>query len=82
MIDSSAFLSVHRAAADILPICGAQGMDFHREAEHLAEELVPQHNFRLDAASLEGKHYGEVACRDFRESVLAVMPHRCQPSGM
>jgi hypothetical protein len=37
---------------------------------------MPQHNFRLTAASLEGRHYGEVACRDFRESVLAVMPHR------
>ncbi len=31
----------------------------------------------MDAAALEARHFGEVACRDFRESVLAVLPHRC-----
>lgn len=54
-----------------------QGADFHRDTERLAEALLPAINFRLDAASLEGRHYGEAACRDFRESVLAVLPHRC-----
>ena len=53
-----------------------QGMDFHRDAEALKNEVVPQHNFKLTANHLEARHYGEVACRDFRESVLAVMPHR------
>ncbi len=53
-----------------------QGMDFHRDTEGLRDEMVPQHNFKITASSLEGRHYGEVACRDFRESVLAVMPHR------
>ena len=53
-----------------------QGMDFHRDAEGLRDEMVPQHNIKITASSLEGRHYGEVACRDFRESVLAVMPHR------
>lgn len=53
-----------------------QGMDFHRDAEALKSEVVPQHNFKLTASHLEARHYGEVACRDFRESVLAVMPHR------
>ena len=53
-----------------------QGMDFHRDAEALKSEVVPQHNFKLTANHLEARHYGEVACRDFRESVLAVMPHR------
>ena len=54
----------------------AQSADFHRGAGELAAALRPQHDFRLDARQLEGAHYGEVACRDFRESVLAVMPHR------
>ena len=53
-----------------------QGMDFHRDTESLQDEMIPQHNFKITANSLEGRHYGEVACRDFRESVLAVMPHR------
>ena len=53
-----------------------QSTDFHRDAEGLRDEMVPQHNFKITANSLEGRHYGEVACRDFRESVLAVMPHR------
>jgi len=53
-----------------------QGTDFHRDTEGLRDEMIPQHNFKITANSLEGRHYGEVACRDFRESVLAVMPHR------
>lgn len=54
----------------------AQSADFHRGAGELAAALRPQHDYMLDAKQLEGTHYGEVACRDFRESVLAVMPHR------
>ncbi|XP_024389347.1 uncharacterized protein [Physcomitrium patens] len=38
--------------------------------------LQPQHNYRLDANSLATRHLGEVECREFRESVLGVMPHR------
>jgi hypothetical protein len=59
---------------------GAQSGDFHRGAGALAAELQPQFSFRLDAAALQARHYGEVACRDFRESVLAVLPHRWEPS--
>lgn len=56
-----------------------QGQDFHREIGELAEDVIPQHNYRLDAKSAEGRHYGEVACREFWGSVLRVMPHRyCQ----
>lgn len=54
-----------------------QGTDFHRDTERMAEELMPALDFRMDAAALEARHFGEVACRDFRESVLAVLPHRC-----
>lgn len=56
-----------------------QGQDFHRDAAQLAEQVIPQHNYRLDAAALAGRHYGQVSCRDFRTSVLRSMPHRCCP---
>ena len=55
--------------------CG-QGADFHRDMEGLAEQVVPQHNLRLDAQSLVGSHFGEVSCREFRDSVLHALPHR------
>jgi hypothetical protein len=45
------------------------------ELEAAAEELTPQHSFRLDAEKLAGRHYGELSCRDFRESVLHSLPH-------
>ena len=54
-----------------------QGADFHRDTERLSQQLLPALDFRMDAAALEARHFGEVACRDFRESVLAVLPHRC-----
>ena len=61
-----------------MPLLAAvQGADFHRDTEHLSEELMPALDFRMDAAALEARHFGEVSCRDFRESVLAVLPHRC-----
>lgn len=53
-----------------------QGLDFHRDVADLAEQIIPQHNYRLTAKSLEGQHYKEVACKDFRESILGVLPHR------
>ena len=36
---------------------------------------MPQHNYRLDAAALAERRFGEVSCRDYRESVLRVLPH-------
>jgi hypothetical protein len=45
------------------------------ELEAAAEELAPQHSFKLDAEKLAGRHYGELSCRDFRESVLHALPH-------
>ena len=56
-----------------------QGGTFHRDALSLREQVVPQHNYRLNAAALEGRHYGEESCRDHRQAVLAAMPHRCAP---
>ncbi|EIE27009.1 hypothetical protein COCSUDRAFT_83568 [Coccomyxa subellipsoidea C-169] len=50
--------------------------NFHRDTEKLSQQLLPALDFRMDAAALEARHFGEVACRDFRESVLAVLPHR------
>ena len=44
--------------------------DFHRDLDGLADRLTPQHNYRLTAQASNGHHYGEAACRDFRESVV------------
>lgn len=45
---------------------------------HVADssQLNPQHNYKLDAHALNGRHPGEVECREFRESILGVLPHR------
>ncbi|KAL2905478.1 Trigger factor [Bienertia sinuspersici] len=40
-----------------------------------ASMLIPQHNYKLDVHSLHSRHPGEFECREFRESVLGVMPH-------
>ena len=53
-----------------------QGKDFHKDAAHLAEQLIPQHRAVLDAKSLEGRQHGQATCRDFRASVLHSLPHR------
>ena len=53
-----------------------EGLDFHKDAAHLQDNTIPQHNHRLEAEHLAARQYGEASCRDFRESVLAAMPHR------
>ncbi|XP_058110246.1 uncharacterized protein LOC131253300 isoform X2 [Magnolia sinica] len=40
-----------------------------------ASQLIPQHNYKLDANALNSRHPGEFECREFRESILGVMPH-------
>ncbi|KAL3818798.1 hypothetical protein ACJIZ3_004703 [Penstemon smallii] len=40
-----------------------------------ASQLIPQHNYKLDANALNSRHPGEFECREFRESILSVMPH-------
>lgn len=54
--------------------------DFHRDVRGLADALVPQHDHKLDAAAREaseGRHFGEAACREFRESMTSrATPHR------
>lgn len=47
--------------------------DYQRDSNEA--ELVPQHNYKLDANSMNSRHKGEVECREFRESILGVMPH-------
>eukprot|EP00854_Cymbomonas_tetramitiformis_P007008 gene7008-8357_t len=34
-----------------------EGQDFHRDGDVLAETLIPQHNYKLDANSLNQKHF-------------------------
>ncbi|GBF99911.1 hypothetical protein Rsub_12819 [Raphidocelis subcapitata] len=49
---------------------------FHgAELEAASEELTPQNSYKLDAERLAARHYGELSCRDFRESVLHALPH-------
>ena len=55
-----------------------EGQDFHKDAAELQDKIVPQHDHRLNAEHIGGRHYGEASCRDFKESVLAAMPHRCR----
>ncbi|XP_031260759.1 uncharacterized protein LOC116118946 [Pistacia vera] len=40
-----------------------------------ASQLIPQHNYRLDVQALNSRHPIELECREFRESILGVMPH-------
>ncbi|KAG6397396.1 hypothetical protein SASPL_143563 [Salvia splendens] len=40
-----------------------------------AAQLIPQHNYKLDVHALNTRHPGEFECREFRESILGVMPH-------
>lgn len=40
-----------------------------------ALQLIPQHNYRLDVHSMNSRRPGEFQCREFRESILGVMPH-------
>eukprot|EP00879_Flechtneria_rotunda_P011006 GHRR01011501.1.p1 GENE.GHRR01011501.1~~GHRR01011501.1.p1 ORF type:complete len:711 (+),score=224.28 GHRR01011501.1:455-2587(+) len=47
---------------------------FQQDLESSAEELRPQDDFRIHADALASRHYGELSCREFRESLLAVMP--------
>ncbi|KIY96746.1 hypothetical protein MNEG_11214 [Monoraphidium neglectum] len=50
---------------------------FHGEEVAAASEaLTPQHSFKLDAEKLAARHYGELSCREFRESVLHALPHQ------
>ncbi|XP_073034031.1 uncharacterized protein [Primulina eburnea] len=40
-----------------------------------ASMLIPQHNYKLDVHALNSRQPGEFECREFRESILGVMPH-------
>uniref|UniRef100_A0A2P2JEZ0 Uncharacterized protein MANES_02G100000 n=2 Tax=Rhizophora mucronata TaxID=61149 RepID=A0A2P2JEZ0_RHIMU len=54
---------------------------WHRKNENIeaqpsdASQLIPQHNYKLDVHALNSRHPGQFECREFRESILGVMPH-------
>ena len=53
-----------------------EAMDFHRDLAGLQESTVPtQHSLHAAAQLQEGIHYGEASCREYREAVLASLPH-------
>ncbi|KAI5588491.1 hypothetical protein POPTR_005G118300v4 [Populus trichocarpa] len=45
------------------------------QSSDAASQLIPQHNYKLDVHALNSRHPGEFECREFRESILGVMPH-------
>lgn len=53
----------------------SQGTDFHKDMDAAANRLTPQHNYRLTAEEMAGRHFGELSCREFRDSVLKSLPH-------
>jgi hypothetical protein len=40
-----------------------------------ASVMIPQHNYKLDVHALNSRQPGQFECREFRESILGVMPH-------
>lgn len=40
-----------------------------------ASVMLPQHNYKLDVHALNNHQPGQFECREFRESILGVMPH-------
>ena len=69
-----------KPAADAL-MCRTPSRSFttkgydHKTKRLDVQETIPQHNYRLTAAALSQPRFGEVACRDYRESVLRELPH-------
>jgi hypothetical protein len=53
-----------------------EALDFHRDLAGLQESTVTtQHSLHAAAQLQEGVHYGEASCREYREAVLASLPH-------
>jgi hypothetical protein len=53
-----------------------RGDSFHPEVAALHDSMVAtQHGLHAAAQLEEGPHYGEASCRDYREAVLAALPH-------
>lgn len=55
-----------------------KGGDFHQNIESGEKGTIPLHNYRLDAHLLQGRHYGEVSCREYKESLVRSLPHKWQ----
>jgi hypothetical protein len=65
----------------VVPQCCCAHGGLHRKAQvpFLADRCntscASDLCYRLDAEKLEGRHYGQASCRDYRESLLHVLPH-------
>lgn len=54
-----------------------EAQDFHKDLGSLQESTVTtQHGLHAAAEMQDGIHYGEASCREYREAVLAALPHR------
>ncbi|KAK9129748.1 hypothetical protein Sjap_010235 [Stephania japonica] len=66
-------LRKNRILYHLLRILLSQNIQLHSSD---APQLIPQHNYKLDVHALNSRQPGEFECREFRESILGVMPHR------
>jgi hypothetical protein len=56
-----------------------EALDFHRDLGDLQGRTVRSQEAAHEAAQAEeGVHYGEASCREYREAVLAALPHGCE----
>lgn len=56
-----------------------EALDFHRNLGTLQDAMVGTqliHGLHANAQLEDGVHFGEASCRDYREAVLASLPHR------
>lgn len=54
-----------------------EAQDFHRDLGRLQDApIVTQHAIHAAAQLQDGLHFGEASCREYREAVLAALPHR------
>ncbi|MCD7447498.1 hypothetical protein HAX54_030364 [Datura stramonium] len=45
------------------------------DLRHFALYALVEHNYKRDVHALNNRHLGDFGCREFRESILGVMPH-------
>ena len=51
--------------------------DFHKDLSTVAESgMATMYSHKAAVQLQEGVHYGERSCREYRESILSVLPHR------
>ncbi|KAI9081271.1 hypothetical protein K1719_036771 [Acacia pycnantha] len=79
--DSENFKTLDSRHFALYAFAGRSGAERWRRKKNIearssdVSQLLPQHNYKLDVHALNTRHPGEFECREFRESILEVMPH-------